>query len=173
MTTDLFADLRRLEQYAIAGGADDKLLTRAIPLYALLLMGVRPDAACAFLRARALVAARECNVTEACRRAGLRRQTYYELLRIWGHGLCEPRAKVHRFEVKAPMSRTVKTTPITAPDTLTPPQQANGKPTWQAPQVPRAAGGMAVGETGGNYSAVTPPNSTPTDLLDKEGTGSV
>lgn len=72
------------------------------------------------------------------------------------------------------MARTVKTAPITAPDTLTPPQQANGKPTWQAPQTPRADGGMTTGKTGGNFDAgTTPPNATPAELLEKEGTGSV
>jgi hypothetical protein len=72
------------------------------------------------------------------------------------------------------MARIVKTVPISAPDTLTPPQQANGKPTWQAPPTPRASGGMSTGATGGNFNAgTTPPNATPTELLDKEGTGSV
>jgi hypothetical protein len=72
------------------------------------------------------------------------------------------------------MARTVKTAPITAPDTVAPPQQANGKPTWQAPPTPRGSGGMAVGKTGGNFNAgTTPPNATPADLLNKEGMGKV
>jgi hypothetical protein len=170
MTTDLFADLRRLEQYAIAGGADDKLLTRAIPLYTLLLLGVRPDAACAFLRAQVLIEHSGLSIKEACSRAGLSRSRYYELCGISGHDPCDARGN----NLEKHMPRIVKTTPITAPDTLTPPQQANGKPTWQAPPTPRTAGGMSTGTTAGNFKAgTTPPNATPPDLLDKEGTGSV
>jgi hypothetical protein len=90
-TTDLFADLRRLERYAIAGGADDKLLARAIPLHLLLLMGLRPDAACAFLRALALIERDGLSVKAACERAGLSRSRYYELCGISGHNPCDAR----------------------------------------------------------------------------------
>ena len=70
--------------------------------------------------------------------------------------------------------RTVKTVSLPLADKVAVPQAGNGKPTWQAPQTPRAAGGMSTGETGGNFNAgTTPPNATPADLLDKEGTGSV
>ena len=71
------------------------------------------------------------------------------------------------------MARIVKTVPISAPDTLAPPQQANGKPTWQAPPTPRADGGLSTGSTGGNFAddSLNRPNSTPAELLDKPGTG--
>jgi hypothetical protein len=171
MTTDLFADLRHLEQYAIAGGADDKLLARAIPLHVLLLIGVRPHAACAFLRAQQLIERGGLSVKAACKRAGLSRSRYYELCGISGHDPCDARGN----NPEEHMARIVKTTPITAPDTLAPPQQANGKPTWTPPAVPRADGGMSTGTTGGNFNAgsMALPNSTPTGLLDKPGTGNV
>jgi hypothetical protein len=89
----LLADLRRLEQYAIAGGADDKLLTRAIPLYVLLLIGVRPDAACALLRAQALIES-GLEVKVACSRAGLSRAAFYRLSQQVRHEPCEPRGKL-------------------------------------------------------------------------------
>jgi hypothetical protein len=66
------------------------------------------------------------------------------------------------------VSRILKTTPITAPDTLTPPQQANGKPTWQAPQTPRGSGGMSTGKTGGNFAdaSLELPVASPADAWD-------
>lgn len=74
----LLDDLRAIERHAAAGGADDKLLARAIPLHVLLLMGLRPDAACAYLHARALIAS-GIPVKIACERSKLSRRRYYQL----------------------------------------------------------------------------------------------
>ena len=93
-TTELLDAIRRLEMHAARDGASDAWLAAVIPQLVALTLGAPRRRAGAFVRARALVAAKECNVTVACRRVGLRRQTYYEWLRMCGHGLCEPRAKL-------------------------------------------------------------------------------
>lgn len=69
--------------------------------------------------------------------------------------------------------RTIKTTKLPDADKVAVPQSGNGKPQWTAPAVPRDGGGMSVGKTGGNFADVSleRPNSTPAELLDKEGTG--
>jgi hypothetical protein len=168
----LLDDLRAIERYAAAGGAPDAFLARVVPQLAALAVGVPMSSSDAFLRVLALVE-RGYSVRRACLRVGMARSHFAELRERW-HGItgqhpCERPS----LRPGGSMARTVKTAPITASDTLTPPQQANGKPAWQAPQTPRAAGGMSTGASGGNYNAVTPPNATPTELLDKEGTGSV
>ena len=172
-STDLLADLRRLEQYAIAGGADDKLLARVVPQFVALAVGVPMSSADTFLRVLALVERERVSVRLACRRVGMARSHFTELRDRWhgitGHDPCERPV----LRPGGSMARIVKTVPISAPDTLAPPQQANGKPTWQAPPTPRADGGLSTGSTGGNFAddSLNRPNSTPAELLDKPGTG--
>jgi hypothetical protein len=174
-TAEHLADLRRLEQYAIAGGADDKLLARVIPLHVLLLTGVRPDAACAFLRAQQLIERDGLSVKQACSRAGLSRSRYYELCGISGHNPWDARS--NSSSVGGPMPRIVKNanSTLSASDVAPVPVSGNGKPSWTPPAVPRANAGLSTGASGGNFDAgsMALPNSTPPDLLDKEGTGSV
>jgi hypothetical protein len=175
MTTpaSLLADLRQLEAYAAAGGAPDALLTRVVPQFVALAVGVPMSSADAFLRILALVERERVSVRLACRRIGMARSHFTELRDRWhgitGHDPCERPV----LRTGGSMARIVKTAPISAPDTLTPPQQANGKPTWQAPPTPRADGGMAVGKTGGNFAdhSSSVGMNTPADMLDKPGTG--
>jgi hypothetical protein len=81
--------------------------------------------------------------------------------------------QVHRFEVKALMSRIVKTTDLKTAGDVRPPRDTAGKPSYTPPATPRADGGMANGSTGGNHidhgSSVG--MNTPPDMLDKPGTG--
>jgi hypothetical protein len=91
-TPDLLADLRRLEEYAIAGSASDRWLGEAISRLTLLCLGVPIARVDGFLRAQQLIE-HGLAVTTACSRAGLSRSAFYRLCQRVGHELCEPRAR--------------------------------------------------------------------------------
>ena len=67
------------------------------------------------------------------------------------------------------MSRVVKSVPLKIASDVQPPTAISGKPAWQAPQTPRASGGMSTGQTGGNFDAgsLELPVSTPEGAWDK------
>ena len=72
--------------------------------------------------------------------------------------------------------RTIKTVSLPMADKVGVPQAENGKPPAPIIPTPRDSGGMSTGTTtAGNFDAgsMALPNSTPTDLLDKPGTGNV
>jgi hypothetical protein len=156
-TTDLLADLRRLEQYAIAGGADDRWLGAAISRLTLLCMGVPLARVATLLRVQELRRS-GISITTACRRVGLSRDAYYRLLQILRH---HPRdTPSNSSSVGGSMPRIVKNanSTLSASDVAPVPVSGNGKPSWTPPAVPRAPGGMATGQTGGNYKADEIPN---------------
>jgi hypothetical protein len=71
------------------------------------------------------------------------------------------------------VSRIVKSTPLKTAGDMRPPRDTAGKPPYTPPAAPRDSGGLSTGTSGGNFDAgsLKLPNSTPTDLLDKPGTG--
>jgi hypothetical protein len=71
------------------------------------------------------------------------------------------------------LMRTVKTISLPKADKVGVPQAANGKPPPPNIPTPRGDAGLSTGKTGGNFDndLAERPNSTPVDLLAKEGTG--